>query len=269
MTESTSLPVLQSFLNLDLLCIDLDDPSIQNLIQPQWTSIKLGVTSPLDTAGTSGGNFKNIDRIRVDLWATNGTLTLGFDDGSLLGLADFVSCADRTYSGWQCKVGDRNLTFVTEPNHAAHSLEYLEYTALNWNTEDKIVALRFDSNGGPSLDPLEKQARYSGGLEQLNQRQYWTIHDDCSQANATIAVPIPTMSWNPSESGFQEEGFFRSLFQFNKFGTPDIIFLALLGSLIVWCCSSVLTCIRCWGARGVKIYPETTVSRDSECCSSA
>ena len=197
-------------------------------------------------------NDRDIDRIRVDIWAWNGTLTIGDEYRDL---ADFDSCADRTYSSWQCHGGwadaERNMTFVAEPDAVALILENLQYNAFYWDTSDEIVVRIFDGSGGPCLDEQEHQKRFSTSDDLFH--PYYTIHEHCNHATATILVPPMRQ---PSTGNFKDEGFIESLFDVDNFGIPDVIFWACIGIILLCCCFSLTACMKVWGLRGAKVYPE-------------
>jgi hypothetical protein len=195
---------------------------------------------------------RNIDRIRVDIWTRNGTLTIGDEYRDL---ADFDSCSDRTYSSWQCHGGRgdaaRNMTFVAEPDAVALILENLQYDAFNWDTSDEIVVRIFDGSGGPCLDEQEHHQRFSTSDDLFH--PYYTIHEQCNLATATIFVP---QMRKPPTGNFKDEGYFKSLFDLDNFGTPDVIFWSCIGIIFCCCCFCFSACLKVWGRRGAKIYPE-------------
>lgn len=197
-------------------------------------------------------NDRDIDRIRVDIWTWNGTLTIGDEYRDL---ADFDSCADRTHSSWQCHGGrdgaGRNMTFVAEPDAVALILNNLQYDAFYWDTSDEIVVRIFDGSGGPCLDEQEHQKRFSTSDDLFH--PYYTIHEQCNHATATIFVP---QMRKPPTGSFKDHGFFKSLFDLDNFGTPDVIFWSCIGIICCCCCFSISTCMKLCGRRGAKIYPE-------------
>ena len=72
----------------------------------------------------------NMDRVRVDVLIEGGTLTL---NPSNLHLADFVTCAGRVLSTWQCTgdgVDDRSLTFTANPSDVGLVLRNMAFTSL-------------------------------------------------------------------------------------------------------------------------------------------
>jgi hypothetical protein len=201
-------------------------------------------------------NDRNIDRIRVDVWTWNGTLTIADEYRDL---ADFDSCADRAYSSWQCHGGgrggsdaERNFTFVAEPDAVALILDNLQYTAFYWDTSDEIVVRIFDGSGGPCLDEQEHQKRFFSTTDDLL-HPYYTIHEQCNQATATIIVP---QMRKPSTGSFKDEGFFKSLFDLENFGIPDVVFWSCVGIIICCGCFCFSACMKIRGRRGAKIYPE-------------
>jgi hypothetical protein len=199
----------------------------------------------------------NIDRVRVDVWATNGTLTL---PEAYRQLTDFESCADRTFSAWQChgrgEGADRNMTFVAEPSDVSLILSNLEYNGFFWDQQDEIVVRIWDGSGGSCLDEQEHESRFfvtDNFFDTSN--TFYTIHEGCYKEMAVIEVPAISMSGG---SGSSEQGLLASLFDFNDFGLPDVIFWVAVVFVLTFCCMTICACRRCVRrlTRGVKIQPD-------------
>ena len=179
---------------------------------------------------------QNIDQVRVDVWAKNGTLTIPED---YLHLADFKSCANRNPRSWQCHgtgVASRNMTFLAEPDDATKILSNLQYDGFFWHQKDEIRLRVYDGTGGSCLAEEEHQVRFSGvGIE---------VNRTCYELEASIAVPaIPRPEINER---IQTKQYIASLFRVKNFGAPEIVFwsmILLLGTLCCCCCRFFLNCL--------------------------
>jgi hypothetical protein len=196
---------------------------------------------------------QNIDRVRVDVWASNGTLTI---PDAFLPLADFESCARR--SPWACHgtgVANRNMTFVAEPDDVSSILSNLEYNAFYWDQEDSIVIRIFDGSRGPCLKEEEHQGRFTKDIDFVDgPKVFHTLHQECYQIVTSIQVAaVARMGIGGIED---TKGYFLAFFDFDDFGVADIIFWGVIAVVVLACCFSVRTCIHCWAARGSKVYPE-------------
>ena len=97
----------------------------------------------------------NVDKVRVSVWANNGSLYLNQD---FLSLADFVKCASRyvyaNVSNWRCTGrgrSDRNMTFVAQPDDVSKLLNGMVYAPYFGNNDDYINIQIFDGQDGDCL----------------------------------------------------------------------------------------------------------------------
>ena len=197
---------------------------------------------------------ENIDRVRVDVWASNGTITVRDDYQTL---ADYTSCADRTFSPWQCfgdGSADRNMTFLAEPDDAASILSNLQYNAFFWDNHDLVVVRVFDGVGGPCLDEQEHNLSrrfiandhpFDGAAIDLLR----TIHDGCYQVTANIVIPPMSM---PGGDGGELVGFSG----FEEFQTSHIVFWVVVATVLLGLCYCIPACIKCLAKRGRRIFPD-------------
>lgn len=197
----------------------------------------------------------NMDRVRVDIWAENGTLTI---QKEFLRLADFESCSTRS-SAWQCHgtgLANRNMTFLAEPDDASKIFSSLQYNAFFWDQEDVIVVRVYDGSGGPCLKEEEHRVRFStnDNFFDDNARIFNTIHDECFEIVASIHIPAVTRQEEAGQGPAKE--FFQDLFETDSFDIADIVFWGVIGTLALACCISIQTCIKCFGRRGRKVYPD-------------
>ncbi|CAJ1957020.1 unnamed protein product [Cylindrotheca closterium] len=144
------------------------------LVPPEQSSSAWGYpTAYLDGAQLEDPD-ENVDRVRVDLWAKNGSLS--FPDYSTL--ADFSPRKSRGHPIWQCHgdpSGSRNMTFLAEPDSVTQILSSLRYEGFFWDQQDVIVVRIYDGSGGDCLDEDE----HTRG----------TIHDGCYEIIAKVQVP--------------------------------------------------------------------------------
>jgi hypothetical protein len=98
---------------------------------------------------------KNVDKVRVSVWAKNGSLSLNQD---FLRLADFDDCSSRSMysnvSKWRCTGrgrSDRNMTFVAQPDDVNKLLNGMVYSPYFGNNEDYISIQIFDGQDGDCL----------------------------------------------------------------------------------------------------------------------
>lgn len=117
---------------------------------------------------------RNVDRVRVDILALNGTLAIqNYRD-----LADFDPRTVPGQPAWQCHGdpdGSTSMTFLAEPTSASLILSSAKYEGFYWNQEDSIVIRIYDGSGGPCLEDSE--------------HKYNSIRDSCFEIVATITVP--------------------------------------------------------------------------------
>ncbi len=175
----------------------------------------------LDTAD------QNIDRVRIDVWAFNGTLTL---NTHFLHLANFESCLDRYFSSWQCfGTGDhnRNMTFLAQPSDVELILSNLQYDAFDIGQSDEIVIQAFDGVGGQCLDSSELTVFVDNyGMS------FRTIQRGCYALQASVSVPaITRKAWTKMEHG-------------NESMLTQVITSILLVTLSIFICCSASWCTR-------------------------
>jgi hypothetical protein len=197
----------------------------------------------------------NIDRIRVDVWAVNGTLNLSEE---YLDLADFESCSSRPFSVWQCfgdGLSNRNMTFLAEPDNVSLILKGLQYTSFFWGINDTVSVRIYDGSGGPCLDELEHQER-NGTLDE-SPFDLFTVHDGCFSALAEIQVA--GFDRSDATIGSEDQGYLRRFFDFDDFGLPDLVFWCLLIMLMMACCFCCMCISRCLRLRGANVIPEETL----------
>lgn len=196
----------------------------------------------------------NIDRVRVDLWAYNGTLSI-----SNLDRADFSSCRSSERqallgsTNWGCfgdGVANRNLTFVATPDDVTWILSRVNYSGFYWGQEDQVVIRIYDGVDGSCLSQKEHR------LVPYHDGHYHTIHNnDCFEVIATISIPAVAVQ------DFKGN-YVKEFLDVGDFGIADAVFWGFLLVFMVFCCVSIRTCIRCVGARGSKIHVDEA-SHDS------
>jgi len=96
----------------------------------------------------------NVNKVRVDVSATNGTLSINNEFRSL---ADF-DC--RSSQGWQCQgrgVQDQSMTFLADPSHVEYILHDLRYTSFDISNSD-VISLRILDGIGPDCLGDDEQA---------------------------------------------------------------------------------------------------------------
>lgn len=236
---------------------ELKAPQQIRVDEEQPTGVGARPRAHLDAVQVLDAADYNIDRIRVDLWARNGTLVI---DEDYLSLADFASCraAERLAllgSGavsWGCHgngVANRNMTFVAIPDDVSQILSHVQYHGFHWNQEDEVVIRLYDGVDGPCLSQEEHRR-----VQYPDQRsKYHTIHnEECFEVVARVQIPAISMEDNFDSSG----GYLKALFDFDDFGVADGIFWGVFLLLLLVCCLSIRTCIRCFGMRGAKIHVE-------------
>ena len=201
---------------------------------------------------------KNIDRVRVDIWAEAGTLTFHED---VLELADFDSCSDRNSRIWRCfgtGVADRNMTFVAEPDDVSRLLSNLEYKGFNWDQRDNITIRIFDGIDGPCLSDQEHRTRFTATenfFSSGEHEDFTTIHEECFSVVGQIPVPRIRRPEPPSLKDGGKE-YLSEIFEVDDFGGHEILFWSILGIVICCVCCALRACMRCRLARGSKVYPE-------------
>lgn len=143
---------------------------------------------------------KNVDRVRVDIWASNGSLA--FPDYATL--ADFSPRNNRGHPNWRCHgdpSGSQNMTFLAEPDSVTQILSSLTYEGFSWDQEDVIVIRIYDGSGGACLDEDEHSQR--------------TIHEACYEIIAEVNVPpisITEREFNLKDISLVEVSFWIMIF---------------------------------------------------------
>jgi hypothetical protein len=204
----------------------------------------------IDRAVLHDDNDYNIDRVRVDLWTYNGTLSIESD--ALREMADFESCASRSTSmlsnspgfSWHCHgkgKNDRNMTFLATPGDVTSILSDIRYDAFYWNQEDTIVVRVFDGSGGPCLK--EEEHLIGRSLANNSEPGIPTVHEDCFQIVHAIRVPPLNRPIDPNDLGVN--GFFNELFDVEGFGIPDLIFWIIVIITTMACCFCCCTIRKC------------------------
>ena len=199
---------------------------------------------------------RSMDRVRIDVWASQGSLTL---DHLHAGLADFDSCYSRTYSDWQCEgngVADRFMTFLALPDQVELILSNLHYRSNAPGSADKVRLAVYDGAGGSCPAPEEHYA------STVVPPEVTTLHRECFHEETFIQIPAVDIP-NQFDSG---ENNFLGIpnTDFSNFGLPDLIFWVIvffvLGSLI--CCLKQC-CPNCL-AQGSAVVPDDYDSEDEE-----
>jgi hypothetical protein len=191
----------------------------------------------------------NIDRVRVDVWATSGYLTL---PSLHLQLADFDSCRGRTLSPWQC-VGDgkrnRNMTFLAIPDDIHRILNGLTYEAMAPQQQDEIVIRVSDGQDGECLSASEQQ-QYTDSLGNA----VVTSQRGCFQDQLRVYVPALQFDPRQQQPLSSTRGFLGTRLNTAQllFWTLVLVFLACFG-----CC--LRRCSRCL-ARGSKVEVDDDVN---------
>jgi hypothetical protein len=203
-------------------------------------------------AGVFGIDFSdpldfNLDRVRVDVRANIGLLTLQEEHRDL---ADFESCRRRDYSAWQCGgTGYRNrrMIFVAIPDDIPFIFRNLGYESLKPGAEDEIMINIYDGSGGMCLDEREHLVHSSalGG-------NFTSVRNGCFHIQKNITVTgYEVKNGIPGGESSGLLGFSGGLSS-----TADFIFWSCV-LLILLCCTICckLVCPSCL-ARGRAIVPE-------------
>jgi hypothetical protein len=228
---------------------------------------------------------QNMDRVRVDLWALYGTLTLS-DEGLELANFDCPATTTTTTSNsivsWQCfgtGMANRNMTFLAEPDDVSSLLSHLQYNAFSWDQTDEIGVRIFDGAEGPCISEEEHQRttfttndNFLLELEDTTTTTtthsnkgllYHTIREDCFMIETSIPVPgVPRPDADAdAATTLHDDGksLVNSLLDVKDFGIADAIFWSVLVILLVCGCCGCRFCIRCIRVRGRKVYPENNV----------
>jgi len=197
---------------------------------------------------------RDVDRVRVDIWATNGTLSLPTD---ALELADFSDCSIRRYSEWRCRgrgSRDQNMTFVATPSDVNLLLERITYQPYYKNIADTITVRVHDGMDHDCLHSLEHR---------MNGNEVLSLHNGCYTVDTTIAV------WTPMQLGLDDND--TNLNVPKIFGIPisAIVFWGLVGGVlfaVAFClakCCKMLCCC-CSNKRGTRQLNQQVASSYSD-----
>ena len=135
----------------------------------------------------------NVNKIRVDLSAENGTLSM---NDKWRSLANF-DCS--SVQGWQCHgdgLQDRYMTFLSDPSHVSFILNDLRYTSFNISNNDVIVVKVFDGIGRDCLGYDEQT--FGVGVDG---KLYSSIQTTCFAVHGEIRINSPL---EPVEGCFWE-----------------------------------------------------------------
>jgi hypothetical protein len=180
----------------------------------------------------------DIDRIRVDVHAKNGTVSILDED--LLALADFDGCSHRqpmdingdfvsldAPEAWFCQGDgsrDQIMTFIATPGDASRLLSRVRYDAFRWGQGGAIDLTVYDGSGGSCL--LESE-HVKG---RMNTTNYRTIHDECFKVHQRIVVPAVQRPVSMQDTGVGGQ----------------TVFLAILLS-VIFGCLGFCCCCACLG----------------------
>jgi hypothetical protein len=195
----------------------------------------------------------DIDRVRVDIWSLNGSLSIISE--SVRVMADFESCAHRNTSlssssvSWQCHGKgemDSNMTFLATPIEASTILSNIQYDAFHWNQPDVITVRVFDGSGGSCLAEEEhSRGRYQPNVTSLDYH-YNTIHSNCYELVREIQVPPLGMPRSSDFNGIH--GYLHSVFiDLKDWSWADAFSWGFLLLLIYFIYSMVRCCLGCCG----------------------
>lgn len=221
----------------------------------------------------------DINRVRVDVWARNGSLSILSDE--VRELADFESCTKRSATSlsssdyWQCHgdgLKDTNMTFLATPGDASVILSNIQYNAFHWNQSDVITLRIFDGAGGSCLSEEEHLlGRFQTNKTSTDYR-YETVHSECFEIEKLIKVPSFR---SPSENRMNGlHGYlYRVFIDLKDWSWADAVswgfFLLLFYFLyrMVRCCSRC--CGRCLRRRNTAAIhvdpPPATSTRTLDC----
>ena len=181
---------------------------------------------------------RDVDLVRVDIWALNGTISLHED---WLDLADFSSCSVRQYTDWRCQgrgKHDRNATFVATPENANKLLEHVRYRPYYKNIEDAVYIRVHDGAGGECLDPAE-HALYGNDV--------LSYHPRCVTLEATVDVLTPVESGAPADgTGFDSipKVFGIPITAFLFWGLVAVVLFSVMFCMY-HCCLRICSCCCC------------------------
>ncbi|CAJ1966997.1 unnamed protein product [Cylindrotheca closterium] len=192
---------------------------------------KIGPIASIDEVHLQDPDL-NVDLVRVDIWAYNGTITI--QDHVELANFEFTSTSSEiSWHSHGTPSESQNMTFVAEPDDASLILSSIQYQGFRWGQEDRIVIRIYDGVGGPCLNRAD--------------RKYKSVNDDCFHIMANVFVPAVT--WIPTTLSFESDESFR----FN-------IWVALV--LILFGCSCAVLVVQMGGQQLLRM--RNWKERDSE-----
>lgn len=171
----------------------------------------------------------DFDRVRVDVWAAQGRLTLV---ASSTTTADFDTCRYRTMSSWQC-VGDgkanRNMTFLAFPSAVNALLHGMVYQGLVWGQDDEVVVRVSDGVGNGCLSESE----HTTSVKDEWGNDLGTIRRECFQVKVVIRVPS-----FPATNPVDDSGILGiPNLDWRNFGLADLLFWVVVLIVVCTCCS--------------------------------
>jgi hypothetical protein len=217
----------------------------EEVLQPEWQPSGIGAR-PWATLGANvvlnDEKDHDIDRVRLDLWAYEGTLTIDMEITEIQDIAEITACSNpKPTTGllggdWVCDgINDRNMTLMATPTDVSRILSNLRYNALHWERSDSIVLRIHD--GCPE--------------ENDYQQQQMTIRDECF--SIAVSVEVPPLSkpvGGPSEGNIWRDH--------RSFWISLVVFLIILST----CCCCAISCWkRC---RKIKKLNDIAVADDCD-----
>lgn len=183
----------------------------------------------------------DIDRVRLDLWAHNGTLTIDLEDTALQEMAEIFGCSNPmpSFDGgeWICNGrNDRNMSLLATPTDVSKILSNLQYHAWHWDTTDSIDLTVYDGSGGSSCPEHLK----------IN----ITIRETCFRIAASVTVP----SLSEAVGGGPGGNLWRD---HRSWWMGLVLFLAILSAT---CCCAITCFKRC---RRIKKLNDIAVADDA------
>ncbi|KAG7341607.1 hypothetical protein IV203_023560 [Nitzschia inconspicua] len=218
----------------------------------------------------------NINRVRVDLWTHNGSLSIMSEEARKL--ADFESCARRptplssSSIAWQCHgdgFKDTNMTFLATPQDVSAILSSMQYDAFHWNQADSIIIRVFDGSGGSCLTEEEHSlGRFIQPNGTVTEYRYQTVHSDCFSIVRQIIVPPLVM---PLDISGIHGYLYRVFVDLNDWSWADAVswgFVLLLVYFIYrvvrCCCGCCGKCIRRRHTAAIHVENPATSTRTLE-----
>eukprot|EP00536_Pseudo-nitzschia_multiseries_P006556 jgi/Psemu1/15589/gm1.15589_g len=204
----------------------LPDDVILPELQPTGPGARPWATLGKDLLLSDEADY-DIDRIKVDLWAYNGTLDIDLEERELQIIAEITNCDNpspplTSDMDWICRgQHNRNVTFLATPSDITRILSNVKYTALHWNQRDSIMIKMYDGNGGPCLHDDERHSVYFPPNT--------TIREECFQTIAVINVPSIPFPVESSSVSFWRDHIFWWISLFVFFS-------------IIFCACSCATC---------------------------